>query len=374
VRLALVRREFNSSGGAELYAQRLLTALARAGHVPHLFAERWESVPVGVELRLVSVGGTRAQGPRRFAEAVERVLALEPFDCVFSLERGVAADVYRAGDGVHAGWLENWRRWGRWWKRPLAGRGAFHAGLRAADARSFDPFCTGRVIVNSGMVRGELCRHFPGFPDDRIHLVRNGVDVAGLRGGERAAWRRRLGLPDPVSLVLFAGSGWERKGLPWLLRAWRHLDTRHFALLVVGKGHRPVRPPPGVFFAGRVPPADLRDVYAAADLFVLPTLYDPCANVCLEALAAGLPVVTTRQNGAAEFVREGANGTVLESPADRTGLVSAIRHWATRRPESPVPLIDKVCMERNLGETLAVLQLAAATKLTRTRWPGGEAP
>ena len=100
MRLALVRREFNSSGGAELYAQRLLTALAQAGHAPCLFAQRWESVPSGVELRLVTVEGTRAQGPRRFAEAMERALARERFDCVFSLERGIAADVYRAGDGV----------------------------------------------------------------------------------------------------------------------------------------------------------------------------------------------------------------------------------------------------------------------------------
>jgi UDP-glucose:(heptosyl)LPS alpha-1,3-glucosyltransferase len=64
--------------------------------------------------------------------------------------------------------------------------------------------------------------------------------------------------------------------------------------------------------------------YHAADLLVHPTYYDPCSRVVLEALAAGLPVITTRFNGAAERITSGRQGYVLESPDDVAGLAQAI--------------------------------------------------
>jgi UDP-glucose:(heptosyl)LPS alpha-1,3-glucosyltransferase len=126
-----------------------------------------------------------------------------------------------------------------------------------------------------------------------------------------------------------------------------------------------LRSPAGVSYAGALAGEELRDLYAAADVFVLPTLYDPCANVCLEALAAGRPVITTRQNGAAELLREGINGSVVPHPAATAALAAAIQHWARHPRGTPVPVPEDVSMERNLRETLAVLELAAGS-----RFPG----
>lgn len=143
----------------------------------------------------------------------------EKFDCVFSLERTLKQDVYRAGDGLHRVWLERRKQFAPWWKRPLVGLGAFHRNMMALEARTFDPVNTKHVIVNSEMVRGEIAQHFPAFPQERIHLIRNGVEVQRFQKADRNAARQRFGLlADDDFVLVFVGSGWERKGLPWLLK------------------------------------------------------------------------------------------------------------------------------------------------------------
>ncbi len=277
MKLALIRRQFSATGGAELYAQRLLRALAGRGHELHLFSESWEAMPEGVTLHSIDdIFVSRAERPLRFAEALQKELAREKFDCVFSLERTLKQDVYRAGDGVHRVWLERRGQFAPWWKKPFVGLGAFHKNMLALEAQTFDPQNTRHVIVNSEMVKQQILRHFP-FPAERIHLVRNGVDIVRFQNGKRAETRARFGVKDGEFLLLFAGSGWERKGLDFLLRAVAQLSAHgdcncaaHAAsasprikLLVVGKGKRPAFVPADVIFYG--PMDDLENAYAAAD-------------------------------------------------------------------------------------------------------------
>src|ERR1051325_3062708 len=160
MKLALIRRQFAATGGAELYLQRLLRALVERGHEPHLFAEAWEGALDGVKFHRVVAGGSRARRPLNFARAIRAELAKEKFDCVFSLERTLQQDVYRAGDGVHRVWLERRRQFAPWWKKPFVGHGAFHRNMLALEARTFDPANTHRIIVNSEMVRREIRKHF----------------------------------------------------------------------------------------------------------------------------------------------------------------------------------------------------------------------
>ena len=238
MRWALVRRRYDACGGAELYVERLLAALAAHGQSPEVITESWSEPPPGVRLHCVPVLGSRAARLNGFIRGATRLIERERFDRVFSLERGVAADVYRAGDGVHEVWLRHWRSWGRWWKRVFAGRGRFHAAMKRADAVSLDPAHTGRIIVNSEMVRREISGRFQ-FPRQRIHLIRNGVEVAHHRGGDRRRWRDAWSVPENVCLLLFAGSGWERKGLPWLRKALARMPRDRFALVVAGRGRPP---------------------------------------------------------------------------------------------------------------------------------------
>jgi UDP-glucose:(heptosyl)LPS alpha-1,3-glucosyltransferase len=356
VKLALIRRKYSATGGAELYLQRLLGALTQRGHELHLFAEAWAEKPEGVTLHPIRVDGTRAHKPVSFARGVQAELAKEKFDCVFSLERTLQQDVYRAGDGVHRVWLERRREFAPWWKRPFIGLGAFHRNMLDLESRTFDPANTRRIIVNSEMVKREILAHFQ-FPPDRIHLVRNGVEVARFQKGERAATRAGLGIGDRDYVILFVGSGWERKGLQYLIRALPVSSRVQVRLLVVGKGRRPGGAPANVIFAGEM--SDVENAYAAADLFVFLPIYEPSSNVVAEALAAGLPVVTTAQNGASELIAGGVNGSVIPSPTDTEMATDAMRFWLERRSRPAAPPGAALSLDRNVAETLAVLEQTA---------------
>jgi UDP-glucose:(heptosyl)LPS alpha-1,3-glucosyltransferase len=93
-------------------------------------------------------------------------------------------------------------------------------------------------------------------------------------------------------------------------------------------------------------------------MLVFPTLYDPSANACVEALAAGLPVITTLQTGAAELITEGVNGSLIATPDSTDALTSAIARWAIRTACRPVPVSADLSLDRNVRETLVVLDLA----------------
>jgi UDP-glucose:(heptosyl)LPS alpha-1,3-glucosyltransferase len=174
---------------------------------------------------------------------------------------------------------------------------------------------------------------------------------------------------DQIAL-LFAGSGWKRKGLLFAIEAMALCKNRKMRLLVAGRGEaRPYkttrlrfwREDP-VQFLGEV--ADLVPVYAAADIFILPTIYDPFSNACLEALASGLPVVTTRSNGFSEIIEDGVHGSIVDNPADLVGLRNAIRFWSdpSRRDPARSANIERASqfdISRNVAETLEILTRVA---------------
>ncbi|MCX6856285.1 MAG: glycosyltransferase family 4 protein [Verrucomicrobia bacterium] len=361
MKLALIRRQFAAVGGAELYVQRLLSALVTAGHEVHLYAEKWQGAHPGVIMHSVPVKANRALGPIVFAEAVSRLLTEAEYDVVFSLERTIGQDVYRAGDGLHRVWLQQRKRYASWWRRPFVGLGAFHANMQALETRTFDPVNTSHIIVNSAMVKQEIISHFP-FPAERIHLIPNGVETARFQNLDRSAMRARFGFQDGDFVLLFVGSGWERKGLPFLLRLMRHWQSSHpkVKLLVVGKGRLGSKPPPNVLLAGPMPKVE--EAYAAADLMTFLPIYEPCANVIAEALASGLPVITSRFNGASELIQTGINGHVLEDPADLPSLETAIEFWQKRQHRSPVPTALPLDLETNVQSTLRLLESVAANK------------
>ena len=110
MKLALIRRQFSATGGAELYLQRLLGMLAERGHELHLFSESWEGAPADVTLHPLRIRASRARRPVAFADCVRQELGVQRFDCIFSLDRTRRQDVYRAGDGVHRVWLQRRRQ------------------------------------------------------------------------------------------------------------------------------------------------------------------------------------------------------------------------------------------------------------------------
>jgi UDP-glucose:(heptosyl)LPS alpha-1,3-glucosyltransferase len=365
MKIALIRRRFSASGGAELYAQRLLAGLVSRGHETHLFAECWDAVEPGIKFHKVASVGSRAVKSVRFAESVASAIREFDFDCVFSLERTIQQDVYRAGDGVHKVWLDRRRAFAPWWKKPFVGSGMFHRNMLQIERRTFDPKNTRSVIVNSEMVREEIVREFD-YPVESIHLIRNGVDTLRFSGRDKDAARERFGVNKNEFVIAFVGSGWERKGLRFLFDALNTPALRGMArVIVAGKGKVPGNASKNTIFTG--PILEVEEVYAAADLFVTLPIYEPAANVVSEALAAGLPVITSSQNGASELLQDERTGSIVPDPSDFQEVASRIKYWmgmggAAGRAPCDVGALD---IRRNVDETLVLLENFTAGKLER---------
>ncbi len=365
--IGLVRRGYSPTGGAEQYLRRLVVALEAAGHSPTLFASSgWppEHRPAGSGFVAVPGGN-----PRAFANHLAGLTAAR-CDRLFSLERVWRCDCYRAGDGVHRAWLERRARAESWWQPLLRTFNGKHRQILALEESLFARGGAGKVIANSELVRREIMHHY-GTPADRITVVYNGLPAEyfqPIADHERAASRANLKLAPDDYAILFAGTGWERKGLRHLLRAVDRLpDSPPPVLLVAGRGHpRPfLRSVSGkgrarVRFLG--PVSDMRRLYAAADVFAAPTLYDPFANACLEALATGLPVLTTSANGFSEIIEPGMDGEVFD-PVDAAtgeGLAALLAGWSnparrTATRQSRLAKARNFTIEKNVAQTLVVL-------------------
>ncbi|HEY1051866.1 MAG TPA: glycosyltransferase family 4 protein, partial [Prosthecobacter sp.] len=154
---------------------------------------------------------------------------------------------------------------------------------------------------------------------------------------------------------------WERKGLPWLLKFMTERgDDASLKLLVVSRDRMRGTVPPNVILAGALP--DVENAYAAADLLTFLPIYEPCSNVVSEALATGIPVVTTIYNGASELIEPGINGHVLHDPRDLEALATAVDHWRAGTHSLPVPTAQPLDLETNVQETLRVIELAAQSR------------
>lgn len=363
LKIAFARRGFSATGGAEAYLRRLAGGLAEAGHAVQLWttgewpASAW---PFGAIQRI------GRESPRGFADEVEAARASGGCDLLFSLERVWRCDIFRAGDGVHAAWLA--RRGGSGFAKWLRARTGKHREILQLERALLRDAGAARVIANSAMVRDEIVE-FYGYDAAKIDLVPNGVPVAQFAPDAelRAQKRAELGLAADDIVVLFAGSGWERKGLAFAIAAIAVARNPKLRLWVAGRGNAAKFRRPLTQFLG--PVADLRPLYSAADIFLLPTLYDPFSNASLEALAAGLPVITTRANGCGEVIAEGIHGSVVPNAADLDALAGALRFWSsTERRETARPAILARAAEfdiaRNVERTAALLAQAASALST----------
>ncbi len=345
MRIGLIRRGFSPTGGAEAYLLRLAEGLAGAGHEPVLVTSGdWPS-SAWVHGEIIRLPGATPTGfAKAFLETKHR------FDVSLSLERTPGCDVFRAGDGVHAAWLKRRAAFEPAWKGFFRRWNPKHGALTILERKVFEgtPF----IIANSHMVAKEITEWF-GVQPARIRVIPNGIGQA-LPMMDKVAARAALGIDPGIYCALFVGTGWDRKGLDLAVKAVDALPG-HAMLLVAGRGdHRGFQGKTTRFLG---PTKNLPAVFAAADVFVLPTYYDPFSNACLEALAAGLPVVTTTANGCSEILVEGKHGsTVL--PGHVPELVAALNFWRSANRERVAADCRQLANEYSLGKnTAATIQV-----------------
>ncbi len=329
MKIAIIRQRYNPFGGAERFVERALGALAGEGAEVTLITRNWDGAPregfrqITCDPSYSRLLGGRAARDRSFAAAAQAEMARGGFDITQSHERIPGCMIFRAGDGVHAAWLDHRARILGPVQRVTQRWSPYHRYVLAAERAMFAHPALRAVICNSQMVADEVVRYY-GVSRDKLQVIYNGVDTdafhLGLAGEHRLATRSAAGIPNDVPVLLFVGSGFERKGVPQLLRAAARMQRADARIVIVGadrklKAMQQLSEGLGlsrrVLFTG--PLKDVRPWYGAADGFVLPTLYDPCPNAVLEALACGLPVVTSTTCGAQEWVRSGENGWVVDA-------------------------------------------------------------
>jgi UDP-glucose:(heptosyl)LPS alpha-1,3-glucosyltransferase len=366
--IVFVRRGYSPTGGAEAYLKRLGRGVMEAGHDAQLIAtNNWPDS----EWLFGSITRLRATSPIGFADELQKIRAPLQCDVLFSLERVWSCDVYRAGDGVHRAWLDRRQKFELPLKRFVRSLGSKHRDLLRLEQSLFSGGNAGRVIAASQMITDEIVSLYH-YPREKIDIVRNGVPLEKFRFDPelREKSREDLKLKPDQTALLFAGSGWERKGLLFAIAATALCADRNMRLLVAGRGNARLyktkrlrfwREEP-VQFLGEV--ADILPVYAAADIFILPTIYDPFSNACLEALACGLPVITTRSNGFGEIIESGVHGSVVDHAGDLLALRDAIRFWSdrSRRAAARSANIQRAAqfdISKNIEQTLAILRSVA---------------
>ncbi len=345
--IALIRARYNPFGGAERFVETVADALAEQGVSLTILTRQWPTGHAHSLLRYVTLNPryfTSTGRDRTFAGAVQSHLATTHYDLVQSHERLPGCDIFRAGDGVHAEWLAQRFRVMGSAKRLGVRLNPHHRYLLQAERAMFASEKLRAVICNSAMVKADILRH-TSIDEKKLRVILSGVDAQkfhpGLRDEFRQATRRRLNIPKAAPVALFVGSGFERKGLAGFLLALAdqagHADLTREGIrgIVVGHDKHLVRfqsladqlgLTDRVVFTGGVD--DVRPYYAAADVFVLPTLYDPLPNACLEAMACGLPTVTSATSGAAELITHGIEGFVTDA-LDTPAISDAIGHALT---------------------------------------------
>jgi len=185
----------------------------------------------------------------------------------------------------------------------------------------------------SERLKRDLCRHYREAAADVI-VVPNGVDADRFGTRNRVLYREKVrqehDIPLEAPVLLFIGGDWERKGVPCLIKALSLVRRHDVRLLVVGGGEaetyqclaRDVQIEGRVTFVSHS--KEIHRYYAACDILAFPTLYEPFGLVILEAMASGLPVITSRLAGVADYIVDGVSGVLLDNPDDPSELASRI--------------------------------------------------
>lgn len=296
--IAVVKKEFQSKGGLEKVTRRIIEVLQKRGADVTLLTEKASQAPCPVLLHPPH-HLLKFQRLKEFDHWCKA--AAQKFDIVLSMDRCSFQTYHRAGNGVHAAYLE--LREGFFKKFSFKINPLHRMILKLEKATFEDPHLRG-VIVNSHLVKNQILAHYT-TPAEKIHVIHNGVEWHEMQADFNASFPHKS---DRLEF-LFVGHNFERKGLVPLLHALRALKRRDFHLSVVGTdkhlaSYKAISEKLGlkihVTFYGAQ--ENTRPFYQKADVLVIPSLYDPFANVTVEALAMGLFVVSSKTNGGHEVL------------------------------------------------------------------------
>jgi len=367
MKIALVRSSVLRSGGVGRYVWHLANELSRVGHDIHVITRKYDCF----KNDLIKVHKIKFHVPFSFLKVMffnkraKKILQKESFDLVHSFDRFVDCDLYRAGEGLHREWLSVSSKFLPRWKVFFRFLNPLHILLLSLEKKIFSESSNPIVTAISKKGREEIFRHY-GL--DKIPVIYNGVNTEEFslpKEEDRISLRDELGLTADAKLILYVGGGFFRKGLSFLIDAFSELPikTREKTfLLVIGRGSlssyekkvRKLGIKRNIFFLGSL--NNTARFYKAADIFILPSLYEPFGNVCLEALSSGLVCIFSSRCGGAEIITNGENGFLLEDPTNTTEISDLLKNCLSLSNKESISksaraLASKFSLELNMEET-----------------------
>ncbi len=329
MKIALIHKKYTTHGGTERYMVGFSKFLVKKGHEVHVITGSIDenSKIEDINYHLVSAWGKHLGIDKYiFAHSAKREVKKHDFDIIQSFSRLGFGDVIRIGGGCHQVFLNKYLsslenplyRYKKKIEYKLSLQDFF---TRYYEAKDFEKGNYKKIVAVSQMVKDDIIKIYD-VPSDDIIVNHNGVDINKFHPDNKNKFYRKIrekyDLSEDDYVLLFLGTGFKRKGLKYVLEALKNIKKAK--LMIVGKGDidrfkskaKELSVIDRCRFIG--PVREVEKYYVAANVFVFPSTYDPCANVTLEAMASGLPVITTADNGASGVIENGKNGFILNQP------------------------------------------------------------
>lgn len=312
--IGLVHTRFSPHGGVENYINKLVPSLILRGwKIEYLTSMVSQDVPSEMTVhRIPVVRGLSTARMLSFAYAARKKAIKLGLPLIMGFGRTIYQDIYRDGSGCFLDYEKNaQKKFNRLYRKSY---------LHLEKKRFSDPRLK-KIITVSNMVKEQIIDRYS-VSGDKIQVVYSGVNAGELNpdlNRQKDYFKKELKVNKDDLTILFMGNGFNRKGLGYLIDAIGYIkDIIPVTVLVAGNDKKTG------FFKKKAAAAGCAEkfhflgyqnnvgaLYGASDLFVLPSLFDPIANVVLESLYTGTPVVTGDQVGGGELIKNGVNGFVL---------------------------------------------------------------
>lgn len=351
--IALVRRKFNPrKGGAEKVAGRFVEQFNARGHKVTVISEKF----VGEETDMLKWRKVPRRGifswskTESFHLKAQKILETDnlrdSFDIVYSMCKTCPVDIFRVTEDLHPITLKLMHG-------PLAKFNPRHRSILRLEKQVFQVGSVRHLVSNSQMIKHQLIELFD-FPEERITVINNGIDPKIFyppTPEEKQQLRQELCFDDRFVCV-FSAWNFKLKGLDKAIMAISRLPQEMIdkVLLVVvgGDDSKPflsLASSLGVdhCLCFRGPQTKMRDFYSGADMLLYPSTYETFSNVVLESCACGLPVLTTKQIGAAQLIDDNHNGFLVENNTQVDRMSQILRNYIELPPEAKERFSKAAC-------------------------------
>jgi UDP-glucose:(heptosyl)LPS alpha-1,3-glucosyltransferase len=357
LKIALVIHKYDAAGGgAERWTDRHARMLVTNGHDVHVVAASIYDAPKGVTCHVIGAGTRRGPFTKtKAAQQMAQFLRKQSFEIIHDMGVSWYCDLFMPHHGTHRSVYDQ-----RSTNLILPERCIRNASycllprylqFQYIEKRQYARASKKLFIAVSNMVRQQIMANH-NVPEDRIRVVYNGIDTQHFRPAratpQRDSLRRQLGFTDHT-LFLMVANDFDLKGLNTILHAMATLRRKgmRVGMMVVGAGTMKGRKVFGLSmgracdrFSRLARKLGCDDVirfvgyqdrplpyYHAADVYVQPSLYDACSLVVLEAMACGLPVITSKHNGVSSLITPDSEGRVIDDPHCVNELAAAMQAY-----------------------------------------------